>query len=115
MKKVIYILCLVTLVIVVACSKSETTPDQGAGANFKFSSLTAADTVIKVNDITTIKASAAGDGLTYTWSASYGTIIGNGAEVQWTVCHQARFNITCLVTDQYNHSETKSIIVRSHN
>jgi hypothetical protein len=115
MSKVITILCLVTFVILAACSKSTTTPDPGAGANFKFSSLTAADTVIKVNDVTTITAVAAGDGLAYKWTASYGTFVGSGATVQWTVCHQSKFNITCLVTDQYNHSETKSIVVRSHN
>lgn len=115
MKKIISIFCLATLVIFAACSKSASTPDPGNGANFKFSSLVAADTVIKVNDITTISASATGDGLTYLWTASYGTFVGSGSTVQWTVCHQAKFTISCLVTDQYNHSETKTIIVRSVN
>jgi hypothetical protein len=115
MRKIISILCLITLVVFAACSKKETTPDPAAGSNFKFSSLNAADTVIKVNDITTITANASGDGLSYKWTASYGTIIGNGASVQWTVCHQDKFTISCLVTDQYNHSEKKSVIVRSHN
>ncbi|MEI7895498.1 MAG: hypothetical protein WCJ26_00575 [bacterium] len=115
MRNVISILCLVTIVILASCAKSSTTPDPGTGGNFKFSNLVAADTVIKVNDITTISATATGDGLTYKWTASYGTFVGSGATVQWTVCHQAKFTITCLVTDQYSHSETKSIIVRSHN
>ena len=113
MRRFIVVLSLSLFVILAACSKSETTP--GDGSNFKFSSLTAADTVIKVNDITSITATAAGDGLTYTWTASYGTFVGSGATVQWTVCHQDKFSITCLVTDQYSHSETKTIIVRSHN
>lgn len=115
MRKVIAILCLGILVILAACSKSKTTPDQGTGIIFKFSSLAAADTLIKVNDITTVTAIATGDGLTYKWSASYGTFVGSGATVQWTVCHQDKFNISCLVTDQYNHSETKTIVVRSYN
>ena len=115
MKRVLAILCLVALVILAACSKSTTTLDQGNGSTFKFNSLTAADTVIKVNDITSITANATGDGLTYKWSATYGTFVGSGSSVQWTVCHQDKFSITCEVTDQYSHSETKSIIVRSHN
>jgi hypothetical protein len=115
MKKLFFLLSLATIVVIAACSKSETAPDPGTGSTLKYSSLSAADTVIKVNDITSITATATGEGLTYKWTASYGTFIGNGATVQWTVCHQARFTISCLVTDQYNHSETKSIIVRSHN
>ena len=115
MRSFLAIFSLVTIVVLASCSKSTTTTDPGAGGNFKFSSLVAADTVIKVNDITSISASATGEGLTYKWTASYGTFVGSGATVQWTVCHQAKFTITCLVTDQYSHSETKSIIVRSHN
>jgi len=115
MRKSLTILCLVTLVVLAACSKSKTTPEAGTGTNFKFSSLAAADTVIKVNDITTVTASATGDGLTYKWTASYGTFIGSGATVQWTVCHQDKFNISCQVTDQFNHSETKTVIVRTYN
>jgi hypothetical protein len=115
MRNFIAIICLFSFVMLTACNKSKTTPDSGTGSTFKFSSLVAADTVIKVNDITTITATATGDALTYKWTASYGTFVGSGATVQWTVCHQSSFNISCLVTDQYNHSETKTIIVRSHN
>jgi len=114
MRKTITILCLVTIVILAACSKNKETQDPGNSPSLKFSSLVAADTVIKVNDITSITANATGDGLTFTWTASYGTFIGSGSTVQWTVCHQDKFNITCLVTDKYNHSETKSIVDRSH-
>jgi hypothetical protein len=112
MKNLISILFLSALVIMAACSKSTTTPDPGT---LKFNSLTAADSVIRVNDITTIIADAKGDGLKYTWTASYGTFVGSGSTVQWTVCHEDKFSISCLVTDQYNHSETKTIVVRSHN
>jgi hypothetical protein len=109
MRNLISILFLSSLVILAACSKSTTDP-----GTLKFNSLTAADTVIKVNDITTITANATGDGLTYKWTASYGTFIGNGASVQWTVCHQDKFSISCEVTDQYSHSDSKTILVRSH-
>ena len=115
MRKIFTIIALAAIVILAACSKSETAPDPGPGANFKYTSLSAADTVIKVNDITTVTAVATGDGLTYKWTASYGTFVGSGSTVQWTVCHQSKFSITCVVSDQYNHSETKTIVVRSHN
>ena len=115
MRKVFTSFCLITLVIFAACSKSETPSDPGAGSNFKFSSLVAADTVIKVNDITSITASAVGDGLSYKWTPSYGTIIGSGAKVQWTVCHQAAFVITCTVTDQNNNTDSKQVVVKSYN
>jgi hypothetical protein len=115
MRKIVIVLCLAVIVIMASCSKSSTAPDPGTGAEFKFTSLAAADTVIKVNDITSVTAQATGDNLTYTWTASYGTFVGSGATVQWTVCHQAKFNISCVVTDKYNHSEKKTIVVRSHN
>ena len=115
MRKVISIICLISIVILAACSKNATTPAPGDGANFKFSSLTAADTLIKVNAITTITANATGEGLTYQWAASYGSFAGNGSQVKWTVCHEDKFVITCKVTDMNNISETKQIVIRSHN
>jgi hypothetical protein len=123
MKKIFAIFCLGTLVILASCNKKETKPDAGsgspqdttAGSGLKFSSLSAADTVIKVNDVTTITAHASGTGLTYQWAATYGTFVGNGTQVQWTVCHEDKFVITCKVTDKNNNSETKQIVIRSHN
>jgi len=103
------------ILITAACKKSSTPPESGTGSALKFTSLAAADTVIKVNGITTITAVATGDDLTYKWTASYGTFIGSGATVQWTVCHQARFTIHCEVRDRYNNAETKSIIVTALN
>jgi len=113
MRKAIAFICLITIVIFASCKKTQTDPEPTAGSNFQFTSLVAADTVLKVNDITTITAQATGDGLTYKWTASYGTFIGSGATVQWTVCHSDRFTINCEVTDENNHSETKSVIVRT--
>ncbi|MEI6433405.1 MAG: hypothetical protein WCP32_01075 [Bacteroidota bacterium] len=113
MKKILSILCLISVFLGgAACSKKESAPSETV---LTFNSLAAADTVIKVNDITTITANANGDGITYKWSATYGTFIGSGAQVQWTVCHEAKFTITCEVTDQNNNSETKQIVIRSHN
>jgi hypothetical protein len=115
MRKLISILCLVTVVILASCSKSKTTSTPDTNATFKFSSISANDTVVKVNDLITLTANATGDGLNYEWSAAYGTFTGNGAKREWTVCHEDKFTISCTVTDKYSHSETKTIVVRSHN
>ncbi len=113
MRKALAFICLLAIVIFTSCNKTETNPEPDSGLNFQFTSLVAADTVLKVNDITTITAQATGNGLTYKWTASYGTFIGSGSSVQWTVCHRDKFTINCEVTDEYNHSETKSVIVRT--
>lgn len=115
MRNALISLLIATVGILASCSKSETTPDPAAGANFKFTSLVAADTVMKVNGITKITALAEGDGLTYKWTASYGTFLGSGSWVKWTVCHSDKFTISCTVTDQYNHAETKTVLVRTEN
>jgi hypothetical protein len=64
-----------------------------------------------VNDVNNITATATGSGLTYQWKASYGTIIGSGASVKWTVCHADTFTITCDVQDDQGHKESKTVAV----
>lgn len=113
MKKIVPVFMFL-VVLFAACSKSEDTQPP-AGSNFKYNSLMAADSVIQVNGVTTVTANATGDGLSYKWTATYGTFIGSGSQVQWTVCHQSNFTITCQVTDKYNHSESKSVIVKARN
>ena len=113
--KNIFILLGVVMILVSAACKKSSPADPSGGANFQFTSLVATDTVVKVNAITTLKATAVGDGLTYSWTSLYGTFLSNGATQQWTVCHEDKFSISCTVTDKYNHSETKQVIVRSVN
>ena len=112
MKKLFILLGMSTLVFIFACSKSNTTPSTNT-TPLKFESLVANDSVLKVNAITTVNATASGEGLTYKWTASYGTFIGSGAKVQWTVCHSDRFSITCEVKDQNNNSQSKTIYIRT--
>ena len=114
-KNILFLLGIVVVLASSACKKSSSANDPSAGANFKFTNILATDTVIKVNAVTSITAVASGDGLAYKWSSDYGTIIGSGATIQWTVCHEDKFSINCKVTDKYNHSETKNIVVRSFN
>jgi len=111
MKKSLFTLFIATVLLAAACKKSSDQPEPPAAAQFEYVSLVAKDTIMTVNDINTITATAKGDGLKYKWTASYGTFLNSGSVVQWTVCHQARFTITCEVTDQYNHSESKTITV----
>ena len=112
MKKLFPLFAIVTMVVIFACSKSSTTPSNGS-TTLKFENLVANDTVLKVNGVTSITAQAQGDGLTYTWTASYGTFIGSGAKVQWTVCHSDKFVITCTVKDKSNKTDSKSVTIRT--
>jgi hypothetical protein len=112
MRKISILLMLCLIVVFFACSKSSTTPSSN-NTTLKFEELVASDTVIKVNDITTITAKVSGEGLTYKWTASYGTFIGSGTKVQWTVCHSDRFSITCEVKDKNNKSDSRTIYIRS--
>ena len=117
MKKCIFFLGLILIVAFGACSKKAATPDNSTGP-FKFVSLAASDTVISVNDATTLFATATGDGLTYTWTCDFGTFIPNGSggnsSIGWTVCHADNFTIHCTIKDRNNNSETKDIIIRTH-
>jgi len=113
MKKFLIFSGVVLMVALAACQKSTSTPDNSSGA-FKFTTLVANDTVIKVNEITTLIATATGEGLTYTWTCDFGTFIGSGNTVQWTVCHADNFTINCTVTDKSNNSASKNIVIRTH-
>jgi hypothetical protein len=105
------ILILAVLVVLIAACKKKDDPAPNTGTPLKFVSLTSSDSSILVNGFTTLTAVASGDGLTYTWSSLYGTIIGSGAVVQWTVCHADNFKIMCVVTDVNNNSAKDSIYI----
>jgi hypothetical protein len=113
MKQFLLFSGVVLIMALAACHKSSPTPDNSSGS-FKFTSLVTKDTVIKINDLTIINATASGEGLTYTWTADFGTFIGSGSTVQWTVCHADKFTINCTVKDKNNKSDTKNVTIRSH-
>ncbi len=98
------------VVLLVACKKKDNNGPI-TGQPFKFISLSASDTSIAVNGLTTLTAVATGDGLTYTWSALYGTIIGSGAVVQYTVCHADNFKVMCVIKDVNNNTLKDSIYI----
>jgi hypothetical protein len=112
MKKIFIPLIFCVLIIISACSKNSDAP---SGNPLTFTGLVPQDTTMKVNGLITITANAAGEELTYHWTATYGTFIGNGPTVQWTVCHSDRFQITCEVKDKYNNVESRQVYINVYN
>ena len=96
------------LALIAGCKKKEaTTP---ASTPLQYNSLAAVNTTVAVNATTKITASATGEGLTYNWSASNGTIIGSGNEVNYgTPCCAGTATVTCVVKDSGGSSESKSL------
>jgi hypothetical protein len=111
MKKIFVSLLTIAIVFLLACNKSDSSGDSNSAGTLVFSSLVPQDTVMKVNGITSITANATGSGLTYHWTASYGTFIGSASTVQWTVCHSDKFRITCEVKDDQGHSASKEVSI----
>lgn len=110
MKKIPFLIALLFAVLIIGCSKTTVEPKDN-GNEFKFISLVSQDTALPVNGITGITANATGTGLIYQWTASYGSFIGSGPNVQWTVCHADTFTISCEVKDDKGHSETKVLSI----
>jgi hypothetical protein len=112
MKRYVIILLSVFMIMAVSCSKkSEST---GSGNPLVFSSLNASDSTMTVNGLITFSASASGDGLSYHWTASYGSFVGSGQSVKWTVCHADDFTVTCEVKDANGNSASKTRIIHVH-
>lgn len=117
MKKIILLLFVSSFVLCYSCKKDKS--NTGTQTPFAFTSLNASDTVVNVTTTIHIIATATGDGLTYTWASAdlngnpYGTIIGSGANIQWNVCHNDRFKVTCTVSDSHSNSASKDIIITS--
>lgn len=105
MRKFTFILLSVLAILAIACSKKS--DNTGTNTPLTFKNLIVSDTVMVVNGLITATADATGDGLSYHWTASYGSFVGSGASVKWTVCHADKFIITCEVTDQNGNSASK--------
>ena len=114
MKNVIIIPLIVCICILSNCKKEDSSNTLKPNTPFEYISLVAQDTNIALNSFTTITANAKGDNLKYAWSYSFGDIIGNGASVQWTVCHKDKFTVTCEVSDSHGNSASKTIKMYSH-
>jgi hypothetical protein len=112
MKHALIFIAGLLIVLSTACSKKDenSTPT----VPLVFNSLEVSDSVMTVNGILTCTASATGDGISYHWSATYGSFVGSGSTVSWTVCHADNFVITCEVKDSAGNSAKKQRTVRVH-
>lgn len=112
MKKIMYLVLILAGIMVLSCNKSKPSgTDNNPAKGFNFSALTTNDTLMKVNETATITAFATGSSLTYEWTATFGTFIGSGPTVQWTVCHADNFTITCKVSDNQSNTEDRKSVV----
>ena len=120
MKFIAFISIVLLFTISYSCKK-DSKDDSGIQTPFEFISLNTNDTMPLVNAFIDITAVAKGDNLTYEWSdvqdgttLSWGSFVdlGNG-NAKWTVCHSAKFIITCKVTDKHGNSAEKSISVHA--
>ena len=81
-----------------------------------FSALSATDTLMPLNFTDTITATASGEDITYNWLASEGNISGSGTKVTFTPPqYEGNFTLTCTVTDKYNHSNSKNLVLTTTN
>lgn len=112
MKHVLIIIFGFLFILSTACSKKS--ENAAPSVPLVFNSLNISDSTMTVNDILTCTASATGDGITYHWSATYGSFMGSGSTVSWTVCHADNFVITCEVKDSAGNSAKKQRTVRVH-
>lgn len=106
----------IAITTLLSCKKSNQ-KEEVLPTLFSYASLVATDTVPYVNQVITLTATATGDGLSYEWSeVQWGTDIPygsfsdtSGGSISWTVCHPAKFVITCLISDKYGNNASKSV------
>jgi hypothetical protein len=77
--------------------------------DFVFSRLSASDTLLPLNLTDTLTAIATGEEITYTWTATRGTIMGSGNKVTFSPSGYGDCNIKCVVTNKDNNTITKNL------
>ena len=112
MKKYSIFLLSVFMILLLACSKKS--DSAGTGAPLVFTSLNASDTTMVVNGLITLTATASGEGLSYHWAASYGSIIGGDQSVNYTVCHADKFIVKCDISDANGNTVSRQRIIYVH-
>jgi hypothetical protein len=98
-----------------SCHKKNSAPDPNA-KQFTFESLTSDVSVLKQGDLTNIRAKVDGTGISYSWSASAGDLLGSGNYIAFGAgsCCTGNHTITCTVSDSHNNSESKSVVINVH-
>jgi hypothetical protein len=106
-----------------SCEKNDsdgTDDNNGSNGNntqqLVFYSLTTDKDTIIFGETATITAVASGYNLSYSWSATGGSILGSGNEVTYAAgsCQAGTNTIACKVTDAYNNSESKEVSIFVH-
>jgi len=76
-----------------------------------FSGIESMDVIIPVNHTTQFTAMVSGEGLTYNWSASGGTMMFDNHIALFYAQDTGIYNLNCVVTDKYGVSETRVISI----
>lgn len=115
-KKILIVLMLICISFY-ACDDNDDPPN-GNNNNEEpiplvFDSLTADNDTILAGESAEITAIASGKDLKYLWNASSGNILGSGSTITLTTppCIPDEITVNCTVTDDYDESESKSIII----
>ncbi len=121
MVKVSFLFLIATSLLLAACQAGSSqnqaapaAPPAPANASPVITELAAAIHVqpLSVNVISCTASDAEGDNLTYKWTASGGSIDGNGATVNWTAPEKGGdFNIQVTVTDSHGNSAVRDVII----
>jgi hypothetical protein len=109
--RIIFPLAVMLLLSVFAgCKKEKTQPVSNP---LNYTAIVAQQTTIAIGATTTITANATGDGLSYTWSASAGDIIGSGSQITYgaPTCCAGQNTITCVVKDSGGNQQSKSVTI----
>ncbi|HXB38943.1 MAG TPA: PKD domain-containing protein [Bacteroidia bacterium] len=96
------------------CTKSKTTNPANANSTtpLAFSSLKASVNPVQQSQVSNITATASGNNISYTWTASHGDLFGSGAAVMYSTapCCVGTHTITCVVSDG-SSSQTKTLVM----
>ena len=111
--KIVFISFVLLVLTLVSCEKSNIIDTQSKEP-FIFQSLKAEKDTVTAGSTVKIKATAYGYNLEYTWYVSAGDILGAGPQINYVaaICKCGSSKITCLVTDGYGYSDTKSIYIK---
>ncbi len=97
--KCTYLIVLIGLVILSACSKKDNTDPS---SQIKIVSLTASVNPVMAYDTSVITVEAIGDNLQYGWVANHGKIKGSGSTIKYSACQSCigLNTITCRVFNE---------------
>lgn len=114
-KILFFTLVMAVLFLYFSCKKESAAPPENPAVSvpLAFTELKAQSTGIHVGETTVITAVVSGNNLTFNWSCTAGTLVGEGTEVTYgSTCNSCvgLNTITCTVSDG-STSQTKSVEV----